>query len=187
MKKEIKITEFGNPILRKVSKKVSLGEMKSDKIQSLIEDMMATLKTGEFGVGLAAPQVGESLAISVITLRPTVSHPEREIFDQVIINPEIIETVGEKVDKWEGCMSFGSGEPVFAQTKRFETIKVKYYDEKATLHEEELSGLQAHVFQHETDHLNGILFVDKVTDSNSWMNASEYKKMLAVDIEKSKS
>ncbi len=146
--------------------------------------MKTTIKTGEYGVGLAAPQVGESLAIAVITLRPTASHPEREIFDQVIINPEIIEPVGDKVDKWEGCMSFGSGEPVFAKTKRFEIIKVKYYDEQAVLHENTLEGLRAHVFQHETDHLNGILFVDKVEDSKSWMNASEYKKMLAKNKEK---
>ncbi len=184
---KLKITEFGNPILRKVSKKVAQGEIGSTEIHRLIEDMKVTIKTGEYGVGLAAPQVGESLAISVITLRPTTSHPEREIFDAVIINPEIVETVGEKVDKWEGCMSFGSGEPVFAQTKRHETIKVKYHDEKAVLHEEILSGLSAHVFQHEVDHLNGVLFVDRVEDPKSWMNASEYKKMLAKDIEKTKS
>jgi len=184
---KLKITEFGNPILRKVSKKVTQIEIKSAKVQKLIEDMKMTIKTGEYGVGLAAPQVGESLAISVITLRPTTSHPERETFDAVIINPEITETVGEKVDKWEGCMSFGSGEPVFAQTRRYETIKVCYYDETAKLHEETLTGLKAHVFQHESDHLDGVLFVDRVEDPRSWMNASEYKKMLAKDIEKTKS
>lgn len=173
------ITEFGNPLLREVAKKVSVKDIGSSKIQTLISDIKNKAKDGTYGVGLAAPQVGIGLALSVITIRPTPSHPGREVFESVIINPEIIEYIDEPVSKWEGCMSFGSNvDPVFAQAIRHETIKVTYYDETAKLHRKTLTGFLAHVFQHETDHLKGILFVDRVEDSKSWMNASEYKKML---------
>jgi peptide deformylase len=178
---ELKITEFGNPILRKVAKRLNVEDIHSEAIQKLISEIKVTVGSGEYGVGLAAPQVGESVALSVIAIKPTPTRPNSKQFIKVIINPEVVECIGDLVEKWEGCMSFGTGEPVFAQTMRHETIKVKYHDENAELHEEELSGLPAHVFQHETDHLNGVLFVDHVKDSKTWMNASEYKKMLAAN------
>lgn len=174
------ITEFGNPILREPAKKVPVKDISSSNIQSLISDMKNVAKDGAYGVGLAAPQVGVGLALSVITIRPTPSHPGREVFESVIINPVILEYIGEPISKWEGCMSFGSNtEPVFAQAIRHETILVNYYDETAKSHQRKLTGFLAHVFQHETDHLNGILFVDRVEDPKTWMNATEYKKMLA--------
>ncbi len=175
---KLKITEFGNPVLRKVAKLISDEEIKSPKFRQLIKEMSELVKSGEYGVGLAAPQVAVSKALSVITIRPTPSHPEREEFDMVIINPSY-KGIGQKVDKWEGCMSFGAGQPVFAQTKRYEQIHAAYQDELGIEHKEQFSGLKAHVFQHETDHLNGVLFVDLVEDSKTWMSASEYKKMLA--------
>lgn len=174
------ITEFGNPILRQSAKKVPIKDIRSSKVKTLISEMKNVAKGGTYGVGLAAPQVGVSLALSVVTIRPTPSHPGREVFESVIINPVILEYGGNAVPKWEGCMSFGSNiDPVFAQAMRHEKIKVEYYDEEANKHEETLDGFIAHVFQHETDHLNGILFVDRVEESKSWMNGSEYKKMLA--------
>jgi peptide deformylase len=96
----------------------------------------------------------------------------------VIINPEIVDHKGRQVGMWEGCISFSSlNAPVFAKASRWPEVKARYYDEKGIRYEKWLSGLAAHVFQHETDHCNGILFVDRVKDSTTWMNASEYKKM----------
>ncbi len=176
--KQLKIIEFGNPILRKKTKQLSVEEITSEKVQRLIADMKYSVTHGEYGVGLAAPQVGMSLALSVITIRPTPSHPGRDVFESVIINPEIVKYVGQPVPLWEGCMSFGSNEnPVFAQAMRHKKIQVKYYDEHAKLHQETLEGFVAHVFQHETDHLSGVLFVDRVEDSTTWMNAAEYLNM----------
>lgn len=172
------IIEFGNPILRAKARRLSAEEIKSEKIQQLITNLKDKVASEEYGVGLAAPQIGESVAVSVIAVKPTPSLPERKFFEAVIINPEIIEFTGGKTPLWEGCMSFGVGEPVFAQVPRYKSIKVSYYDDNAIKHEETLDGFIAHVFQHETDHLNGVLFVDRVEDSKSWMNASEYKKML---------
>lgn len=173
----LKITEFGNPILRKVAQNVPKEEIVSDEVQRLISDMRELVTSGTYGVGLAAPQVGRSLALSVITIRPTPSHPGREKFNTVIINPKYIGK-GEKVPMWEGCMSFGSNEsPVFAQALRYESIEAAWLDEKGRQHSELLQGFKAHVFQHETDHLEGILFVDRVEDSTSWTNEAEYKKL----------
>jgi peptide deformylase len=176
---KMQITEFGNSILRKRARRLSLADIKSKEVKKLISDMRETITSGQYGVGLAAPQVGRSLAISVITIRPTPSHPERDNFETVIINPTY-KGVGKKIDKWEGCMSFGSNsKPVFAKAKRYERVEATWLDQDGQERSENLSGIIAHVFQHETDHINGILFVDLVEDSKSWMNESEYKKMMA--------
>lgn len=176
---KLTITEFGNPILREAVKKLTPAQIKSKKIQTFITDMQELAKSGEYGVGLAAPQVGESLALAVITIRPTPSHKGRKKLDMVIINPSYM-GMGMPEPLWEGCLSFGKDESTaFAQVPRFKKIKAEYVDEKGKEHSEELKGFEAHVFQHETDHLNGILFVDKVEDSTTWMTASEYRKMIA--------
>ena len=73
-------------------------------------------------------------------------------------------------------MSFTPGCPAFAQALRYKEIDASWQDEHGILHEEQLKGFVAHVFQHEVDHLNGVLFVDKIADSKSWMTANEYKK-----------
>jgi peptide deformylase len=139
--------------------------------------MQKLSKSGRYGVGLAAPQVGRSLALSVITIRPTPSHPGRELFETAIINPTYSGS-GDLEPLWEGCLSFGSNQsPVFAQAMRYKTIQASWFDEDGKLHDETLHGFIAHVFQHETDHLNGILFVDRVKDPKTWMNESEYKKL----------
>jgi peptide deformylase len=79
---------------------------------------------------------------------------------------------------WEGCLSSGKASfSLFAKVPRFKKINAIWLDENGKHHEEQLEGLVAHVFQHETDHLDGILFVDKVTDSKSYMVESEYRKM----------
>ncbi len=82
--------------------------------------MQSTLKTFKLGVGLAAPQVGEGLALSVIVIQPTKHRPEVEPFELVIINPKIIETIGRKKQLWEGCISSGAGKAgLFAQVPRY--------------------------------------------------------------------
>ncbi len=172
-------TQFGNPILQVPARIVSLADIMSPAVQNLIADIAHTLSSRNYGVGLAAPQVGKSVAISVIDIQPNnKDRKPAKAFTQVIINPEVVEGIGEKAAMWEGCLSFGAKvSPVFAQTMRYKKIRVKFYDQNATLHEETLEGLPAHVFQHETDHLNGILFPQRVKDHSTWMNASEYRKM----------
>lgn len=175
----IDITEFGNPILRQVAKKVEPSKIASRDTKKVINDLKRVCDANKYGVGIAAPQIGISQAIMVIAIKPTPARPNRVAFDKVVINPEITEYIGRPVQLWDGCLSSGTV-PVFAQTKRYKKIKVNYYDESGTFHKDEiLTDFVAHVFQHETDHLNGTLFVDRITNSKSWMSNKEYLKMMA--------
>lgn len=175
----LSITRFGNPVLREVSKRLTADEILSEDIQKLIADMRYTLTEKKYGVGIAAPQVGESFALSVIGVKPTPNRPELEPFDTVLINPEIVETFGEPVNAWEGCVSCGTNDDIlFAQLPRFEKVRVKWLDEQAKSRDEIIDGFVAQVVQHETDHLNGILFVDHVTNPTSFMMADQYRERI---------
>lgn len=174
---KMKITRLGNPLLRQKAKHLTKDEILSDEIQELIAAMKETVASKKYGVGLAAPQVGEGIALSVIAIKPTPNRPRLQTFESVIINPEIIETHGYRKQLWEGCISSGNGrDTLFAKVPRYKSITLRWYDENAQLHEEELTGFPAHVAQHETDHLNGILFVDKVKDPTTFMMQDEYVK-----------
>ena len=175
--KILKRTKFGNPILRQPARVLSDEEILSDEIQQLIKDIKYTCDKKQYGVGFAAPQVGVSLALMVIAIKPTPTRPDRELFDRVAINPEILEFIGKKQRMWEGCISFCLGNDTpYGETWRYKTIKVRYQNEKAQTITETLTGLPAHVFQHETDHLNGILFVDNLTSPSTLVTASEFRK-----------
>lgn len=174
----MKLTRFGNPILREKARELSVEEIKGSNIQQLIANIRYTNETKKYGVGLAAPQVGQNIALSVIGIKPTPTRPNLENFDQVIINPTY-EGIGRRTGMWEGCQSNGTGNgTLFAIALRYRRIRATWYDERAVFHDEELGGFVAHVFQHETDHLNGILFVDRVRDTKSYMLADEYKKRM---------
>lgn len=174
MGKLLSKTEFGNPVLRKSTKRLSVSEIKSAKIQELIKNMYYTLEHKKYGVGIAATQVGISLAISVIDTKPTPTRPELKREKLTIINPEITESYGRKKQMWEACIS---GSKLYAKVPRFKSIKLKWLDELGKEHVKMFEGFTAHVIQHEVDHLNGILFVDKVKDPKTYITVSEYKKM----------
>ncbi len=177
MPRTLKLTRLGNPVLRDVAKRLTLKEIKSEATQTLIANMRYTLVKEDYGVGLAAPQVGKSIALSVIGIKPTPNRPELEPFETVIINPEIVKTYGKLEPKWEGCISCGTGDDVlFAKVPRYAKIKLRWLDETGSTREEVLGGFVAHVAQHETDHLNGKMFLDRVKDHLSYMMADEYRK-----------
>lgn len=187
MPKILRRTQFGNPILRTPAAPLSSKEIISSTIKQLIANMRYTLKNRKYGVGLAAPQIGVSKALSIIGIKPTPTRPDAEHFESVIINPTY-EGIGRRSSMWEGCISFGVGSATpFAKALRYRTIKASWVDERGIKHNEVLKGFVAHVFQHETDHLKGILFVDKVQDSSTWMNASEYRKRIAKPRHKARS
>jgi len=143
----LKIYTIEHPVLRKKAKNV---EKIDNNIKKLAEAMFETLKTVD-GVGLAAPQVGKSLRMAVISY---------EDQDLVIINPEIIEKEGEWVDI-EGCLSIPGVEiPV----KRAQKITVRFQDLNGKTIVMKAEGMWARIFQHEIDHLDGILIVDKIEE-----------------------
>lgn len=177
MPKLLRRTKFGNPILREKARHLSTEEILSEEIQTLIANMRYTVEQKAYGVGLAAQQVGTSVALSIIAIKPTPTRPNRERFEQVIINPQIVETYGKPEPMWEGCISCGSGsDTLYALVPRYKKVKLRWIDESGEQQERVLDDLQAHVAQHETDHTNGILFVDRVVDAKSYMSGSEYRK-----------
>ena len=141
--------------------------------------MQAFILSKKMGVGLAAPQAGKSLALAVICIRPVKHRKEVKEFDLVIINPHVTKTYGRKIQQWEGCISGGplkSG--LFAKVPRYEKIELKYSDANGRRQQKTFEGLPAHVIQHEVDHLNGLLFVDRVKDTKTYITYNEYLKMI---------
>jgi peptide deformylase len=100
--KLLRITWFGNPVLREPARRLTKQEITSAEIQQLIAYIKHTVDKKQYGVGLAAPQVGVGLAVALIAIKPTPTRPNREIFNKVIINPEITKKYGKKVPMWEG-------------------------------------------------------------------------------------
>ncbi len=147
------IINAGNPVLRTVSQEVTRI---TPEIHILINDMIDTLKTSPVkGVGLAAPQVGVNLRVIIVLLKDTKSE---EIIS--LINPQIVSSRGEEED-YEGCLCLPR---LYGKVKRYREIKLKALNEKGESLVMDLKGLPARVVQHEIDHLDGILFVDRMED-----------------------
>lgn len=151
------ITVYGHPVLRKRAKEIDSSYEGLDK---LIENMFETMYKAE-GVGLAAPQVNKSIRLLVIDATPfEEDEPSLKDFKVALINPEILEFDGEPESFSEGCLSVpGIREDVARPTK----IKIRYQDTDFKEYVEEWEGLKARIVQHEYDHIEGKLFVDKIS------------------------
>lgn len=161
----MEILDRDNPILRETAEVVPLDKISSPKIQKIIERMKQALLSQDDGVAIAAPQIGESFRIFVVSGRVKkianknkVESADEKDEDLVFINPEILSLSKKKKKMEEGCLSVRW---LYGEVERSEKAKIKAYDEKGKLVERGSSGLMAQIFQHEIDHLNGILFIDK--------------------------
>lgn len=158
------IIAYGDPVLRKVAKNIS---PEYPGLEQLLENMKETMKNAH-GVGLAAPQIGKAIRIFLVDTRPfaeddDLDAEEQEFlstYNKVFINAKILEETGDEWAFSEGCLSIPDvREDVF----RNETLTIEYYDENFEKHTETLSGLAARVVQHEYDHIEGVLFTDKLS------------------------
>jgi len=173
--KSLKIIEFGNPLLRQKAKAVTKEELSDKKLKDFLKRMATTMDSEE-GIGLAAPQVGVSKTIFLMHMHPTKSRPKlKEQGVVVVVNPKIAGYSKEKQEDWEGCLSLPN---VYGKVLRSKTIKVSYEDENGHKVKRELANLEARIFQHEYDHVNGILFVDRMKDMSSLTTAVEFRKLL---------
>lgn len=155
------IVAYGDPVLRKMGEDI---DQNYPDLEQLIENMWETMYKAH-GVGLAAPQIGKAIRLFVIDASPFADDEELtdgerlelQNFKKVFINAEIVEETGDDWAFSEGCLSIpGINEDVF----RAENVKIKYLDENFQEHTEVLDGLAARVFQHEYDHIDGVLFTD---------------------------
>lgn len=140
--------------LRCPSRKIMLEEISSDWFKKIIFDMFETLYSTQSGVGLAAPQVGIQLQLIVIDIKRTGKKP------LVLINPEYLPLTNHKIDSNESCISVPHLSGI---VKRFESIELKYYNLLGDLVKKKCDGFESKVIQHEIDHINGILYVDKLS------------------------
>ncbi|PIT94633.1 peptide deformylase [Candidatus Falkowbacteria bacterium CG10_big_fil_rev_8_21_14_0_10_39_9] len=154
MSKLLPILNHPNPILRKISRPLTLEEIRSPKIQSLISDIEKTMITKD-GAGLAAPQIGENIRLLVLRDGERV---------MVIINPQITKKSWAREVDEEGCLSVldKAGNIIFGNVERHKKIQCSYLDTKGKKQKISAENILARIIQHETDHLNGILFIDKL-------------------------
>jgi peptide deformylase len=153
-----KIVQQENPVLRTIAEEVDISSITKSEVQKIIKDMFESLDSQKDGVALAAPQIAYSKRIFVISpqiLETKVSLP------LVYINPVIVKKSKDKKNMEEGCLSCRWW---YGKTKRSSRATVRAYDEKGKEFEVEGRGLVAQIFQHEIDHLDGVLFIDHAKD-----------------------
>ena len=164
----LKVCRLGHPVLRMESKRVSKGKLASAPIQKLIDDMLETM-VEYYGVGLAAPQIHESLSIAVIE-----SHgPRGTIPVTVLINPEVTVLDEELSDDWEGCLSI----PDFrGRVPRWRKLRVDALDRNGKKIQLTAEGFFARVIQHEFDHLMGKVYLDRMPDLRTLAHLAEFQR-----------
>jgi len=146
-------------VLRDIAKPIPIDAIQTEKIKSVLKNMRIILEHQKDGVAIAAPQIGKSLSIFVIS--PKVFENDPEGMQLNFINPEIIKSSSDKKLMDEGCLSVRWW---YGKVRRASRVTVRAHDKDGNQFEMEGSGLLAQIFQHEIDHLNGILFIDTATD-----------------------
>ena len=167
----LEIQNLDNPILRKKSRKVTTF---NSEFQQLIDDMIETMREAS-GVGLAGPQVNQSLRLTVVETLPDRDEEgneiegSRELF--VLVNPEIVWQSDELVKGVEGCLSILGW---VGEVNRHQSIRVKAQDRHGRKIRMRLSGWTARIVQHEIDHLDGVLYIDKLTSPENFWTEEEF-------------
>jgi peptide deformylase len=167
----LKVARMGHPVLRAKARPLEKAEIRTPAMQKLIDDMIDTM-TEYHGVGLAAPQIHEGLRIFVAAL-DAGDDDEEESEPIALINPEITVVGPDVVEDWEGCLSIPD---IRGRVPRAREIKVRALDRTGARIELSAHDFPARVIQHETDHLDGVLFFDRMTSLASMTFLEEYSR-----------
>lgn len=169
----LKVAQMGHPVLRQIAKTLSPKEILLPEVQKLIADMIDTMHEYD-GVGLAAPQVHESLQIAVMEIEDNPRYPgEKAQPKTVFINPVITALTDEKLEVWEGCLSVRGLRGAVQRPKK---IRLQGLNERAEPIDHVFEGFPAIAVQHETDHLFGTLYVDKLVSTKKFAFIEEYQR-----------
>jgi peptide deformylase len=171
-----KVARMGHPVLRAKARALDRAELKSAPVQKLIDDLIETM-VEYHGVGLAAPQVHEGLRVFVASLDSNEEGEERQE-PIAIVNPEITTVGSEIVEDWEGCLSIPD---IRGRVPRAKAIKVRAFDRHGERIELHAHDFAARVIQHETDHLDGVLFFDRMRSFESLTFLDEYSRYWVKD------
>lgn len=176
----LKVARMGHPVLRARAKTVDPTVIRSPAFQRLIDDMFETMREYQ-GVGLAAPQIHESLRLFVAGFASSPDDdedPDRRVPLMALINPEVTPASADVVEDWEGCLSIPD---IRGRVPRARDVRMRAQDRDGRRIELDLHGYPARVAQHETDHLDGILFFDRMRSFDSLTFLDEYSRYWAKD------
>jgi peptide deformylase len=167
------ILTVGHPTLRERARELTLEELASPETQRFIDDLIETMRDAQ-GAGLAAIQVGEAVRIAAVEVRDNPRYPYKpNIPLTILVNPVIEPLDDETVEINEGCLSVPN---LRGNVVRHVNVRVRYLDRAGQAHDEIKRGLTAGTLQHELDHLDGVLFLDRVTDPTTFTTWEQFEK-----------
>ncbi|HEY2918527.1 MAG TPA: peptide deformylase [Candidatus Binatia bacterium] len=169
----LKVTRLGHPVLRKVTESVSQRELQSPALQKFIDDMIETMKEYD-GVGLAADQVHESKQIAILEVADNPRYPEKpQVPLTVLVNPTITPLSEEVEEDWEGCLSIPD---LRGMVPRYKSVRVQALDRQGKEIDFVANEFHARVIQHEFDHLNGKVYLDRMRDFSTLTFLQEFAR-----------
>jgi peptide deformylase len=179
-----KIATIGHPVLREMARELTLEELRSPKVQTFIDDLVDTMHDAN-GAGLAANQVYEPIRICAIEIRNNPRYPYKPNYPlTVLVNPVVTPTTDDTFLNYEGCLSVPN---LRGEVRRFTGVRVKAWDREGKELAFEVKGLTAGTFQHEVDHLDGKVFLDRVEDTRSLATWADFERHhMAAFVERAK-
>jgi len=176
----LKVARLGHPVLRKVAEPIPVKEIRSPDIQRLIDDMVETMREYN-GAGLAANQVHVLKQVCVIEVNGNPRYPEApNVPLTVLINPVVTPLIAEMEEGWEGCLSVPD---MRGMVPRYTAVRLEAYDRMGKKLDVVAKEFFARVIQHETDHLNGIVYVDRMKDLSTLTHLAEWNKYWLGNVE----
>lgn len=173
MTDQLRIIELGNPELRRLAEPIA--DVSADRIQTLVDHLLRLVREAN-GVGIAAPQVGESVRLFIVASRPNLRYPNAPTMEPIaMLNPRIVSHSSETEKGWEGCLSVPG---IRGLVPRYKTIDVEYTGRDGKQYQQSLSDFVARIFQHELDHLDGKVFLDRVETTYDLMSEQEFQKQI---------
>jgi peptide deformylase len=170
------VITVGNPVLRQVA--MPVADVGDPQLQRLIEDLILTAREAN-GVGIAAPQVACSERLFIVASRPNLRYPNAPLMaPTAMLNPRLVAHGETQVAGWEGCLSVPG---MRGLVPRYDRIDVAYIGQDGMAHRQELTDFVARIFQHELDHLDGIVFLDRVGGKDDLLSEQDYLDMVLAE------
>ncbi|WP_052051062.1 peptide deformylase [Leptolyngbya sp. KIOST-1] len=174
---DVQVLTLGHPVLRQVAQPLELGTdeaLTDETLQRLVDRLLQTMQASN-GVGIAAPQLGHSLRLLVVASRPNLRYPHAPQMEPVVmLNPRLIAASDELELGWEGCLSVPG---VRGRVPRHRVVEVEYCDRYGQSQRRVWEGFVARIFQHEADHLEGKVFLDRVQSESDLLCEGDYQAM----------
>ena len=171
---KLHLTLIGNPVLRKAANEVDREELQEHEFKKLVKEMVHAMHEWE-GVGLAANQAGIGMQLCVLECKKNPRYPKVEGFPlEIWINPKIMDYSQDQEEDWEGCLSIPGYQGLVPRSK---TVTIEALNTDGEKVRKTISGFHARVIQHEVDHLNGLVYMDRMLDLKQWIHLKEFNKL----------